>query len=315
MNRKAVIFGVKSYQLSKNEKYFLKKTKPWGIILFSRNVKNLSQLKHLINDIKKVIGDKKYPILIDMEGGKVSRLNKIIDFSCFSQSYFGELYNKDKKSFLNHYKIYINTVSSILKNAGININTVPVLDVRRKKTHNVIASRSFSKNPTIVSRLGNLCIDFYRKNKIETVVKHIPGHGLSKYDSHYKTPIIKASKKELLKKDFKPFKLCKSLFAMTAHVIYSAYDPNNTATHSKTVINDVIRNQINFKGLLISDDISMKSLKYTLEKNAIKALESGCNLILHCNGNLVEMSRLAKVIPIIDKFTQKKTSHFYKFLG
>ena len=105
MNRKAVIFGVKGYQLSKNEKSFFKKTKPWGIILFSRNVKNFSQLKRLINDIKKVIGDKKYPILIDMEGGKVSRLNKIIDFSCFSQSYFGELYNKNKKSFLNHYKI------------------------------------------------------------------------------------------------------------------------------------------------------------------------------------------------------------------
>ena len=102
---------------------------------------------------------------------------------------------------------------------------------------------------------------------------------------------------------------------MTAHAVYSTYDSNNTATHSKTVINNVIRKHINFKGLLISDDISMKSLKYKLEKNAIKALHAGCNLILHCNGNIKEMSRLVKVIPKIDKFVQKKTSQFYKFLG
>ena len=137
---------------------------------------------------------------------------------------------------------------------------------------------------------------------------------MSTSDSHYETPIIKASKKELIKRDFKPFKLSKSLFAMTAHAVYSTYDPNNTATHSKIVINKVIRNHINFKGILISDDISMKSLKYGLEENAIRALRAGCNLVLHCNGNIKEMIKLVKVIPKIDKFTQKKTSHFYKFL-
>ena len=160
-----------------------------------------------------------------------------------------------------------------------------------------------------------MCINFYKKNKIATVIKHIPGHGLSECDSHYKTPIIKSNKKELIKKDFIPFKKCKSLFAMTAHAIYKIYDNNNTATHSKIIINKVIRDHINFKGLLISDDISMKSLKYKLEENAIKALDAGCNLILHCNGNAKEMSKLAKVIPRIDKFIQQKTSQFYKFLG
>ena len=158
-------------------------------------------------------------------------------------------------------------------------------------------------------------INLYKKNKIATVIKHIPGHGMTKYDSHYKTPIIITNKRELFKKDFKPFRVCKSLFAMTAHVVYSVYDPGNTATHSKIIIDKVIRNHINFKGLLISDDISMKSLKYKLEENAVKALQAGCNLVLHCNGNINEMSKLAKVIPKIDNFTQKKTSHFYKFLG
>ena len=315
MNRRAIIFGIKGYQLTNKEKRLLKKVKPWGIILFSRNIKSILQLKILIDNIKKIFDDKKYPILIDQEGGKVSRLNKIVNLSLFSQDFFAKLYNKDVKLFYEVYKIYIDIVCDILKKVGININTVPVLDVRRKKSHNVIGSRSFSQNPESVSKLGKICIDLYKKNKIATVAKHMPGHGMSKCDSHHETPIIKSNKKELIKKDFKPFRSCKTLFAISAHVVYLIYDLHNTATHSKIVINKVIRNHINFKGLLISDDISMKSLKYKLEKNAIKALQAGCNLVLHCNGNIREMSKLAKVIPKIDNFTQKKTSHFYKFLG
>ena len=315
MCRKAVIFGIQEYKLTINEKFLFRKAKPWGIILFSRNIKNTSQLKNLIYDIKNFFKDKKYPILIDQEGGKVSRLNKINDIIFLSQDFFGQLYAKDKKLSLSQYKIHINKVCNILKNIGVNINTVPVLDIRRKKSHNIIGSRSFSENSTDVLNLGRLCIDFYEKNKIGTVIKHIPGLGLSKCDSHYKKPIIKANKKELIKKDFKPFKACKSLFAMTAHASYPVYDSSNTATHSRIIINEVIRNHMNFKGILISDDICMKSLKYGLEENALKALQAGCNLVLHCNGNIKEMSKLIKVVPEIDKFTREKTSHFYKFLG
>ena len=315
MKRKAIIFGIKGTKLTVEEKYLLKTEKPWGIILFSRNIKNLFQLKFLVNDIRKSIKDKNYPILIDQEGGRVSRLNKIIDLSLFSQGYFGKLYKHDKKIFTHHYKIYLDKVCDILKRVGININTVPVMDVRRKNSHNVIGNRSFSTDPTIVTKIGKLCINLYNKNKIATVIKHIPGHGLAKCDSHYNLPVIKTKKIELIKKDFKPFRGCQSLFAMTAHVIYTTYDPVFTATHSKIVINDVIRKHIGFKGLLISDDISMKALKYGLKDNAIKALDAGCNLILHCNGNIKEVSKLVKIIPTIDKFTQKKTSHFYKFLG
>ena len=314
MRRKAIIFGIRGTKLTIEERYLLKTEKPWGVILFSRNIKNLFQLKFLINDIRKIIKDKNYPILIDQEGGRVSRLNKIIDLNLFSQGYFGKLYKHDKKVFTNHYKIYIDKVSDILKKVGININTVPVMDVRRKNSHNVIGNRSFSTDPTIVSKIGNLCINSYKKNKIATVIKHIPGHGLAKCDSHYNLPVIKAKKTELINKDFKPFRSCQSFFAMTAHVIYTIYDPIYTATHSKIVINDVIRKHIGFKGILISDDISMKALKYGLKDNAIKAIDAGCNLILHCNGNIKEVSKLVKIIPTIDKFTQKKTSHFYKFL-
>ena len=315
MNRKAVIFGIKGLRLNKKEKKLLKKVRPWGIILFSRNIINLEQLKKLIKNIQTILKDKKLPILIDQEGGKVSRLNKIADFSIFSQNYFSNLYRQDKKLFDRLYKNYINLICDIFRNVGININTAPVLDVRRHNTHKVIGSRSFSEDYVKVIKLGKICIDLHQKNKIATVIKHIPGHGLSKYDTHNKTPIINASKKRLNNIDFKPFKKCSSQFAMTCHAVYSVYDSNQTATHSKVIINNVIRKKINFNGILISDDISMKSLKYNLEKNALKALNAGCNLVLHCNGNIREMNRLSKVIPNIDKFTKKKTSQFYKFLG
>jgi len=314
VKRKAIIVGIRGIKLSSEEIYLLKKEKPWGVILFSRNIKNLIQLKKLIIDIKNCIKDKNYPILIDQEGGRVSRLNKIIDLSIFSQGFFGNFYKNDRKNFYDYYKIYIDTVCEIIKKVGININTVPVLDVRRKNSHSIIGNRSFSNDASIVSKMGNLCINWYSKNKIATVIKHIPGHGLSKCDSHHKLPVINTKKNELIKKDFKPFKNCKSPFAMTAHVIYSIYDPINTATHSRIVINEIIRKHIGFRGILISDDISMKALRYGLKDNATKALDAGCNLILHSNGNMQEMSKLTKIIPTIDKFTQKKTSHFYNFL-
>ena len=313
-DRKAVIFGISSYKLKNSERLFFKRVRPWGIILFSRNVKSLEQLKQLVKEIKKIFKDDNFPILIDAEGGKVSRLNKIIDLRVFSQGYFEKLYKKNKKLFLSNYKIFVNSVSNILNYVGININTVPVLDVKRATTHDVIGDRSFSKNQDIVSLFGKICINLYKKNKICTVIKHIPGHGLSNCDSHLDTPVIKNNKNELIKKDFKPFKKCKSNFAMTAHVIYEKFDSKYTATHSRIIIKKVIRGHIKFTGILISDDISMKSLKFSVTENAVKALEAGCNLILHCNGKLNEMKKISKVIPKIDKFTQKKTSDFYNFL-
>ena len=313
-SRKAIIFGIKSTKLSFEEKKLIKKVKPWGIILFSRNIKSIEQAKLLVDSVKKIFNDKNYPILIDQEGGKVSRINKILDFSLFSQNYFGRLYQRNKKEFLNKYTIYSNTLGYLLKTIGININTVPVLDVKIKNSHKIIGSRSFSSKPSVIKKLGNLCIKEHSKNKIGTVIKHIPGHGCAKIDSHISTPIINASREKLIKRDFESFKNNRSFFAMTAHVIFNAYDKNNVSTHSKIVINKIIRKHIKFKGILISDDISMGALKYDLAKNATKALESGCNLVLHCNANIKEMRKLANIVPTINKFTQKKTKQFYNFL-
>ena len=166
----------------------------------------------------------------------------------------------------------------------------------------------------MVSLLGKICIDFHSQNKIGTVIKHIPGHGLAKTDSHFHLPVVDVNKKDLLKKDFYPFKNSKSFFAMTAHILYKSYDSVYPATHSNIIINQVIRKKINFKGILISDDINMKSLSNKLDYNAIKSLKAGCNLVLHCNGNIDEMTKLLKIVPKIDNFTQKKTSDFYNFI-
>tara|TARA_B100000029_G_C17453231_1_gene915744 strand:- start:228 stop:1175 length:948 start_codon:yes stop_codon:yes gene_type:complete len=315
MKRKAIIFGIKGQYLTKDEKKLIKKCKPWGIILFSRNIKDFKQTKKLISKIKFLMKDEKYPILIDEEGGTVSRLNNIIDMSLFSQSNFGKIFKKNKNKFYIYYKIYIQTVSNLLNELGININTVPVLDIKRKKTNKIIFYRSFSANKNIVSKLGNYCISLYHEKKIGTVSKHIPGHGLAFFDSHLKNSVIHNKKKYLIKNDFLPFKRSKSFFAMTAHLIYSSYDAKHTVTHSKKIIREVIRKKIGFKGILISDDISMKALKYSLYENATKALDAGCNLVLHCNGKIKEMKKLSKIIPLIDVFTQKKTSQFYTFLG
>ena len=313
-NRKALIVGLKSYRLSNNEKIFLKKHKPWGVILFSRNIKSINQTKTLTNNIKKIFKDKNYPILIDQEGGRVNRLNKIISFDNLTSEYFGGLYEKNRKNFNIFYKLFVDKTSYLLKLIGSNINTVPILDLRVKGASNIIGDRSFSKNKNTVSKIGDLCIKLFHKNSVGTVIKHIPGHGLPTVDSHNFTPIVKKSLKFLEKNDFYPFKNKACHFAMTAHVIYEKLDKHNTVTHSKKVI-QYIRKKIGFKNILISDDLSMKSLKGNLKDNTIKTFNAGCNLALHCNANLKEMEIVGKNSPLIDSFITKKTSQFYKILS
>ena len=313
-DRKAFIVGLKSYKLSNSEKIFLKKHKPWGVILFSRNIKSINQTKTLTDNIKKIFKDRNYPILIDQEGGRVNRLNRIISFDNLTSEYFGGLYEKNRKNFDIFYKLFVDKTSYLLKLIGSNINTVPILDLRVKGASNIIGDRSFSKNRNTVSKIGDLCIKLFHKNSIGTVIKHIPGHGLAKVDSHNFTPIVKKSLKFLEKNDFYPFKNKACHFAMTAHVIYEKLDKHNTVTHSKKVI-QYIRKKIGFKNILISDDLSMKGLKEDMKTKTIKAFKAGCNIVLHCNGNQKEMMIVANNTPLISNFIIKKTSQFYKILS
>ena len=314
MINRSFITGLKSTSLSIKEKKFLSDYKPWGIILFSRNIKSIQQTKKLTDQIKKIFNDVNYPILIDQEGGRVNRLQKFFNATPLTGEYFGKLYLKDKKKFNNYYKIFINQTSYLLRSIGVNINTLPVLDIRSRGSSNIIGDRSFSNNRKVVSEIGDICINYFHKNNIATIIKHIPGHGMAKVDSHKLTPTVKKNLNYLIKNDFYTFKNKASLFAMTAHIIYQNIDKLNTATHSKKIIK-LIRNKIRFKNILMSDDISMKSLKYSIKENTERAFDAGCDLVLHCNGNYKEMLIVAKNSPLINKFIIKKTSQFHRIIS
>lgn len=316
MKTHAIIFGIDSFKLNLNEINFFKKYKPWGIILFSRNIKNLEQVKNLTTSIKDLFKDKNFPILIDQEGGMVNRFKNIINLENYNAKYFGDIYNNDHK-FYSKFDKFLKINISILKYCGININTVPVLDLFNADKKNVIGNRSFSKNYKIVVKLSKYLIKSYKKSGLETVIKHIPGHGCTSIDSHFALPQVNLSLDYLKNNDFRTFKKVNSYLAMTAHILYKNIDPTRCATQSKKIINDIIRKYLSFRGILMSDDICMKALSGSMLKNAKLTLDAGCNVLLHCNGNLDQMKKLSLIVPEIDNFTNKLTkkikANFYKF--
>ena len=314
MKKKAIIISIKSTTLTSKEKLLLAKEKPWGLILFKRNIKSSIQTKKLINNIRNYTKDKRFPILIDEEGFSVSRLREFFNHNV-NANYFGNLYKINKKIAVNLYKNYLRSLSEELKKLGININTIPVLDILRQNTNSVIGKRSFSENKVIVKELGKITIKECHAKKIVTVVKHIPGHGCSNKDSHLETPKVNLSEKNLNKIDFYPFKSSSAKLAMTAHILYTKIDSKNVSTFSSKLIKEIIRKKIGYKGILMSDDISMKALKYDVVTNAKKSLSAGCNLVLYCAGNINDNFKLIKSVPYIDKFTIKKTSEIYEILG
>ena len=316
MKTHSIIFGIKGLKLNFNEINFFKNYKPWGIILFSRNIDNLDQVKNLTNNIKDIFKDKNYPILIDQEGGKVNRFKKIINLDKYTAKHFGDIF-KNKKIFYKDFSKFLKANVSILKYCGININTVPVLDLFNNDKRSVIGNRSFSKDPKIVRKISKYLTKFYNNFGIETVIKHIPGHGCTNVDSHFKLPRVKFSLDYLKKNDFDTFKKNSANLAMTAHILYEKLDPKKCATQSKYIIHDIVRKYLNFKGIIMSDDLSMKALSGSLAVKAKLSLDAGCNLLLHCNGKIDEMKQLSLVVPQIDNFTYKITkkikSNFNKF--
>jgi beta-N-acetylhexosaminidase len=314
MNRKPIIISVAGKKLTKAEKFLIKNEKPWGVILFKRNIDSFDQVKNLTREIRKCLKDPFYPILIDEEGGEVSRLSSLINTGEFSQKFFGNLFEKNNKNGKLIYAYYLNSTCAVLKKLGININTIPVLDLLQNLTHKIIKERSYSRNLKTIKSLGEICIHILKSNKIGSVAKHIPGHGCVNADSHKKLPITTINSNKLYSNDFNLFKNLNSNFVMTAHVLYKKIDPKFVATQSTKIIKEIIRKKLKFKGLIISDDISMKALSSNLVLNAKLALSSGCNLVLYCNGKTNESSLLLKNLDKIDSFTEKKTRHFYQFL-
>ena len=237
MRRKALIVSIKGITLSKREINLFSKEKPWGVILFKRNLKSVNQIVKLTKKIKILTKNRNFPIIIDEEGGSVTRLTNLIR-NDISANFFGSLFKKNQNICLKILKHYIYSVSKVLNNLGININSIPVLDVLRHNTNKIIGDRSFSKNQKIVKILGDFTIKYLHENKIVGIIKHIPGHGAATLDSHKKMPKVYLSKKKLNKIDFYPFKSSKAKLAMTAHILYSNYDKNHLATFSKKIIKE-----------------------------------------------------------------------------
>jgi len=293
---KPVIYGCSGLYLTDEEKYFFENSGALGFILFKRNIQDKAQVKALVSSLKEIMGSEVL-ILIDQEGGKVQRLKGEGWKDYPPAKKFADLYleNKDhsKKLCYENYS----QISQDLTELGINVNCIPLLDILTPKTHDIIGDRALGSNAQqvidLAKQICNACLD----NKVYPVIKHIPGHGRGTCDSHLELPTVCASLKELTETDFLPFaELKDQKLAMSAHILYTAIDDQLPATISKKAI-DLIRNQIGFKNILMSDDISMQALKGDVASLSDAALKAGCDLILHCNGKMGEMIMIDSILP------------------
>ncbi len=294
---RAVIFGCKGPNLGSDEFVFFSKIKPIGFILFSRNCVDPEQLKKLIKDLRKSIDNDRAPILIDQEGGRVVRLRKPHWREPPAAKLFADLVEKNIDLAREAVNLNIRLVGQELRDLGVNVNCLPVLDIPFNGADPIISDRAFGVDPEMISILGRVACDALLMEGVLPVIKHIPGHGRSSVDSHKALPIVRTDRAELSKIDFSPFKLLADMpIAMTAHIIYSAIDPENPATTSSKVILEIIREEIGFDGLLISDDLSMKALDGDFSYRTQAALAAGCDAVLHCNGNMSEMKEISDVV-------------------
>lgn len=291
----AAIFGLEGQSLSEKERKFFTEIKPFGFILFTRNIQSPSQLSSLCQELKSINMRDDTLILIDQEGGRVQRLKPPHWSSYPSARHFGDVYAKDEALARQLANLNYRILARELAQLGISGNCLPVLDLSFSHANGVIGDRAYSHDPQIVSELGRLAADALLAERIWPIFKHIPGHGRARLDSHLALPRVKATQRGMALQDWLPFQNLSSYpFAMTAHIVYSAFDKRNPATLSPIVIQDIIRKKIGFDGLLITDDLSMKALSGTLAERASLSLAAGCDVVLHCSGILDEMQEVAK---------------------
>ena len=291
-----LICGIEGPEISDSEIQFIKEFNPWGVIIFDRNCKSKNQLTELTGALRAVTHEH-LPVLIDQEGGRVSRINYSDSIMFKPAKVLGDLLEKNIELGSRALTLHSRIMASSLRELGININTIPVLDIPSEDESGVIGDRSYSLSKEVVAKAGRVVIESLSTNGVAPIIKHIPGHGRAKIDSHLDLPIIETSLSELDEIDFYPFKKNNNAdLAMTAHIIYKDIDNDQPGTLSKKVINDIIRKKIGFNGLIITDDISMKAIKISVEDAAVKSLNAGCDLVLHCNGDMKEMVSIANSI-------------------
>jgi beta-N-acetylhexosaminidase len=292
----AFISGCSGLALTPEETVFFEQAQPWGLILFRRNCESEAQIRDLAENFRRAVGRRDAPVLVDQEGGRVQRLGPPLEGwrRYPPASAYGTLYRRDPIAGLRAARRVGQLMAADLTAAGITVNCVPVLDVPQPGSSAVISDRAYSSEPADIIALARAHAAGFLSGGVSIVIKHIPGHGRARVDSHHELPVVDAPLDELRRHDFLPFAaLADAPMAMTAHVVYTAIDRHAPATLSKTVIADTVRRDIGFGGLLMTDDLSMRALSGSFRERAKQALAAGCDVVLHCNGNMDEMREVA----------------------
>jgi len=300
MAARAFITGVSGTALTDDERAFLRDQRPWGFILFKRNIDTPDQVIRLIEEMRSAVGQPEAPVLIDQEGGRVQRLQPPQWPAYPPGAVFSALYEIDRDAGLEAARLSSRLIAADLADLGITVDCLPLADVPVPGADSVIGNRAYGTTPDKVAAIARAVTDGLAQGGVLPVLKHIPGHGRATADSHFQLPTVDTPVAELAKTDFAAFAPLADLpMAMTAHVVFSALDPAQPATTSATIIEQVIRGTIGFRGLLMSDDVSMNALQGSIAERTRASLAAGCDVVLHCNGKLDEMRQVAGETPML----------------
>lgn len=299
MSSRAFITGLAGTVLTEDERTFLREAAPWGFILFKRNIDNPAQVAALVSELRAVVGWQA-PVLIDQEGGRVQRLAAPHWPLYPPGRVYAALYEKTPPAGLSAAWLGARLIADDLMALGIDVDCLPLADVPVAGADAIIGDRAYGTHPAQVAGLAQAVAAGLHAGGVLPVLKHIPGHGRANADSHLALPVVDVPHGVLQATDFAPFRALRGLpLAMTAHVVFSALDPAQPATTSATMVGQVIRHEIGFQGLLMSDDVSMKALSGTIGARSAAAIAAGCDVVLHCNGDLDEMGEVAGHVPAL----------------
>lgn len=294
----ALITGVSGLELTANERAFLKDAAPCGLILFARNCTSHDQIRALVASAKDAVAADDMLVLIDQEGGRVQRLRPPLGRALPPASVYATLYQTSREAALTAARSAARLVAQDLRELGINTNCAPVLDVPVPGAHDIIGNRAYGAGVEQIAALGRAVAEGYMAGGVLPVIKHIPGHGRATKDSHLDLPVVTETRDVLSSSDFAPFRVLNTMpAAMTAHVVFTAVDPDEPASTSQAVTRDIIRGEIGFDGLLMSDDLCMKALSGSIRSRAESVIRAGSDLALYCNGDFAEMCAAAEGVP------------------
>jgi beta-N-acetylhexosaminidase len=298
MATRAFIAGVSGLTLTAEERDFMRAERPWGFILFKRNIDSHRQVIALLKELRGSIEDPDAPVLIDQEGGRVQRFGPPHWPAYPPGAVFGTLYDTDRELGLRAAQLSARLIAADLIDLGVTVDCLPLADVPIAGADAVIGNRAYGTEPGKVAAIARAVTEGLEQGGVLPVLKHIPGHGRATADTHFRLPVVDTPRAELERTDFAAFQLLADLpMAMTAHVVFTALDPAQPATTSATIIQQVIRGSIGFQGLLMSDDVSMNALAGSIAERTRAIVSAGCDMVLHCNGKLDEMREVARETP------------------